>query len=245
MALPAPPEGRAGGSGLVTEVADGNSLTLADGLTLVLAAVQAPLLPAARPPWPHASRSRAALSALVLGQVVAWRQAQAPDRHGRVAAQVVLADGRWLQAVLVADGQARVRCRSRSDHGLAELLALEDEARAAGRGLWALDAYRVRTPDDVGDRLDRFHIVEGTIVRATRNGAQLFLDFGSDWRRDFSILVGAPVRRDLERRGLDPMALAGVRVRVRGWAAWSFGPRIALACAAQLEILDGVSSPPP
>ncbi|WP_439816091.1 thermonuclease family protein [Zavarzinia sp. CC-PAN008] len=234
-----------GREGRVAAVVDGATLALAEGPVLVLAGIQAPLLPEGRTPWPHAQRARDALAALVLGRVVRWQDAQAPDRHGRVAAQVRLDDGRWLQAVLVAEGQARVRCRGRTDAAAAQLLPLEATARAARRGLWALDAYDVQQAHATGWPLDRFQIVEGTVARASRSGARLFLDFGPDWRQDFSVVVSADVRRDLERSGIDPAALTGRTLRVRGWAAWWFGPQVALTCAAHLEVLAGPTSPQP
>ncbi len=57
------------------------------------------------------------------------------DAHGRILAYVFLEDGRMLNELLVAEGQARAfrRCRCQR---LPRLLELEDQARRRGLGIW-------------------------------------------------------------------------------------------------------------
>ena len=59
------------------------------------------------------------------------------DRFGRTLLQVWNADGVHVGAELVRGGHATVLFLEPNDRYLAQLEAAEDEARAAGRGLWS------------------------------------------------------------------------------------------------------------
>src|ERR1051326_3727701 len=61
----------AGGDGVVANVIDGDSLTLADGRTVRMVGIQAPKLPKGRPnfaEWPLAHEAQAALNDLEIGR---------------------------------------------------------------------------------------------------------------------------------------------------------------------------------
>lgn len=73
------------------------------------------------------------------GEVVrlAWDSRQPRrDKYGRLLAYVWLADGRMLNRELVAGGWARAMRRFDYDRK-AEFVALEDQARRLGSGLWS------------------------------------------------------------------------------------------------------------
>ena len=85
--------------------------------------------------------------------------------------------------------------------------------------------------------LESFRIVNG-IVRATakiRN--RIYLNFGEDWRDDFTIRIDRRYWRAFHAQGLDPLELAGRRVRVRGWIHLENGPMIRLTHPEPLEVL--------
>jgi endonuclease YncB( thermonuclease family) len=84
-------------------------------------------------PW--GEESRAALAGLVRGQRVRL-QAEDEDRYGRMVARVYVGE-LDVNEELVRRGDAWVYRRYAKDE---RLLALEKEARAAKRGLWALPA---------------------------------------------------------------------------------------------------------
>ena len=67
---------------------------------------------------------------------------------------------------------------------------------------------------------------------------RLFLNFGADWRSDFTVTFRSRDRKRLEREGYDYRALAGRRIRVRGWLKSWNGPMIEATHAEQIEVLD-------
>ena len=110
-----------------------------------------------------------ALQILLDRQVVPAFGPRQTDRHGRLVAQLwrAAADGSkevWVQEALLADGFARVATTPDNLLLAAEMLRAEDRARRARRGLWGDPAYRVRTPEDAGEALDAFQLVEGRVL---------------------------------------------------------------------------------
>ncbi len=91
-------------------------------------------------PWNR--RSRSALRELVEGESLDMRVVEV-DRYDRIVAEVFLPDGRSVNAAQVAEGNAWVYRRYTND---ARLIGLEDEARAARRGLWSLPAHEQVPP---------------------------------------------------------------------------------------------------
>ncbi|MFO1060837.1 MAG: thermonuclease family protein [Dongiaceae bacterium] len=239
----APAAGPEAAGGTVVSVEDGDSLTLADGRRVRLAAIDAPEPPpetadGAAPQGTPAAAAREALAALALGKRVTLATGAHPrDRYGRVLAQLTTGDGLWLQGELLRRGLARVHSFPDSRALVPQMLAIEAEARAAGRGGWALPAWRVLAPRQAADAVDSFQLVEGRVVGVGVRGGRTYVDFGADWRSDLSLSLDGRARRLCESVGLDPAALAGRRVRVRGWLRLSRGPLIEITHPEQIELL--------
>lgn len=116
----------------VVGVSDGDTLTCLTSASrqvkVRLAEIDAP-----ESRQPYGSRAKQALSALAFGKQVVL-EVQDTDRYGRTVARVV-ADGQDVNAELVRQGAAWVYRQYSRDRSL---IALEEQARAAARGLWAL-----------------------------------------------------------------------------------------------------------
>src|SRR5439155_5201734 len=103
------------GTGKVARIVDGRSLVLEDGREVLISGIEIPSSSApGEPPGPSArpatAAAKAALEALLLGQVVELRGLQdVIDRYGRTVAFVVRQDGAVDTAGdLLAHGHARV-----------------------------------------------------------------------------------------------------------------------------------------
>ncbi|MEQ1866216.1 MAG: thermonuclease family protein [Micropepsaceae bacterium] len=227
---------------IVSTVTDGAQLTLVDGRHVRLAAVLTPMRSFGRSnveDQPLAEEARARLSALVLNRKVGLAfDERGTDRHGDVLAYVRLDDRQaWLQALLVSDGFARVHAPADSRKCASALLALEDRARQAKRGLWARPFYRVRRPGDLDGDIGTFQIVEGTIVDVVERRDRIYLNFGTDYRTDFTVTIAPRIAKRLRKDGVDPLTWKARTVRVRGWISLLNGPEIELAHREQVEFL--------
>lgn len=247
--------------GTVVRVLDGETLLLDSGQEARLVGLLAPRAPVGGDgTWPYEDDAKRALALLVEGKTVDLRSSgRELDRYGRLLAGAVIvngADAGWVQEALVRSGQARVYVAPGSagrpllDRACyARLLEAERLARDARSGLWASSVYAPRDATQVRDLLSligQFAIVEGRVVHATMRGRRVYLNFGEDWRRDFTVLSHPPPKRGSDDRAgnLTLEAYQGKRVRVRGWLARRNGPMIETRDLGDVEVLrEGKDQP--
>ena len=241
VALARAPALQPGGTGVVREVIDGDTLVLADGRQVRLVGIQAPKLALGRPnfaDWPLAAEARAELEKLALGKTLTLSFGGArEDRHGRVLAHLHDPAGLWLQGEMLRRGLARVYSFPDNVARVPDMLALEDAARRDRRGIWALAWYRVRPVTETPKSVGRFDLVEGRVLRVAKSNGRTYLNFGMDYRSDFTVAIPAASRRAFAARGPAPESLEGRRVRVRGWIKSLNGPMIEATHPEQIEVL--------
>ncbi len=199
---------------------------------------------------PLPGRAEAVLADRLAGQEVGWIEGtEVEDRYGRRIAHIYLrppgreaaGDRVWLQAELVSAGAARVLSHADNRHDTARLLALEAEARSARRGLWSEADHSVRDthPDALAQHVGSVQLVEGRVLEATRlRSGRVYLNFGADYRTDFTIMIDAEDEPAFLSAGLDPVSLETRRIRVRGWVEDENGPMIRIDHPERIELLD-------
>jgi endonuclease YncB( thermonuclease family) len=223
---------------VAAEVLAGDLLRLSDGRAVRLAGIRVPAADAEPAgAQPVAARARAELIRLLDGATLRLAPAEAAhDRYGRLVAHVERSDGLWLQGALLEQGLAQVQTRPGEAARASEMLALEQAARAAGRGLWAEPGFMPQDAGALGDSTGRFRVVRGRVLRVAPTESHLYLNFGTDWRVDFTVRVrraelgGAFAGADLE-------GLAGRLVEVRGVVLEAGGPMIELSHPEQMQVL--------
>jgi endonuclease YncB( thermonuclease family) len=230
----------------VIAVIDGDTVKLDNGREVRLVGIQAPKLPLGRrgfAAWPLADEAKAKLETLTARKLVTLHYGGArEDRHGRLLAHLTTQDEAaadravWVQGDMLKAGLARVYSFPDNRALVAEMLAFEREARAARRGIWRNPYYRIRKPEETRRDIETFQLVEGRVLQAASVKDRVYLNFGPDYRTDFTIAIA---RRNLRLfgRGFDAQALEGRSVRVRGWLKSINGPMIEATHPEQLEVL--------
>ncbi|MBL4613746.1 MAG: thermonuclease family protein [Magnetovibrio sp.] len=237
-----PQDLQSGGTARIVSVVDGDTVVLDDARHVRLVGIQAPKLALGRPnfrPWPLSAEAKQELQDLALGKrVELWLAPSSEDRHGRILAHLVSVEAQiWLQGEMVRKGLARVYTFPDNRILASEQLALERQARADGLGIWALPYYALRTPDNVRHDVGTFQIVQGRVMDTARVKKRIYLNFGADWRSDFTIKVDVRKEALFKKAGIDLLALKGQRVRVRGWVKMQNGAMIELDHPERLEPL--------
>ncbi|WP_421725433.1 thermonuclease family protein [Bauldia sp.] len=223
----------------VVEVVDGDTLRTDAGDTLHLAGIEAAKAGQFAADWARAAadRTRGLMGGGTVGITATGFGA---DRYGRRHVHAFGADGSWIQGDLVAAGLARVRTFLVEDPCFPALLAAESRARSAGKGLWSDPKTAVRAADDssLSGRNGLYEIIEGRVLSVGHGSSMIFLDFGRDYRRDFTVMVPKKLVDRFAEYGLILDDLVGERVRVRGVVEESGGPAIRVNHPAVIEVLD-------
>lgn len=218
----------------------GDRLVDAAGQKLLLAAIKAPEVwqkSDTYRSWPHAELSRRKLEQLVSGQTLTlFCEGEARTYNGEHIAQATMQDGRWLQHVLIERGLAFVFPRADQTTGIDLLINEEVLARQKAKGLWAQLDLTSNATDKI--QTGRLKIVRGTVTAAARSGNRIFLNFGNDWRKDFTVEILARTLRSFKDVGLDPLTWKAADVEVRGWVTWKGGPHIMLEGPGQIRLVD-------
>jgi hypothetical protein len=79
--------------------------------------------------------------------------------------------------------------------------------------------------------------VHGRVLRVEPTERFVYLNFGAEWWRDFTVRIAMPVARELAAAGLEAASLAGRRVEVRGLVVEAGGPLIELSHLEQMQLL--------
>lgn len=243
LALPAAAEVLSDPAYGVREITDGDTLILDTDETVRLVGIQAPKLPLGRPgfkAWPLAEQSRTALQALAQNQALRLRFGGAQkDRHGRILAHLYRStDDLWIQGEMLRLGMARVYSFSDNRSLVAEMLVLERAARQANRGIWAHPYYAVRTPLELNPYLNSFQLVQGKVIKSARLRDYFFLNFGDDYKTDFTVVIDRRDWRRFEAASIDPAGFKDRIVQVRGWLEYWNGPMLRISHPEQIEVIE-------
>lgn len=145
----------------------------------------------------------------------------------------------WIQGLLLAHGIARVQIAPEAPEMLDQMLATEIKAREAKRGIWADESdYRVLNHEETEKFIGEFVVVEGVVEKAASVRNNVYLNFGKNWKTDFTIMVPPKMRKKLAHQGTPPLSLSRQKVRIRGWLREYNGPLIELETPEHLEILS-------
>ena len=180
------------------------------------------------------------------GREVLVKASPERDRWGRLPARLVLSGraGRLDVAHgLVETGLALVDPTTQDGACSAETLALEATARERGLGLWAEDRYKPVRVEDVTrlrERIGQFTLVDGRIRSVGERRHQTFMNFGTDWATDFTIVVPKPIWSLLQERGRGRAELSGRRIRARGVLEERQGPALTITAPEAVEVLSEV-----
>jgi endonuclease YncB( thermonuclease family) len=171
------------------------------------------------------------------------------DRWGRTVADLVVADPRSGSAgsaagALLRAGYVRVRPDYEARACAAERLAMEEEAREGGLGIWRDPEFAVIQSSNSAElrrRSGRFVVIEGVVRRVGFARSRLYLELAP--RDGPTIVVARKLEKALAREGRPVDALVGQTIRARGALDARFGPRIEVADPAMIEIAHRSDAP--
>jgi len=232
------------GNATIVEILNTESLLLEDGRAIRLVGA---LAPQTETRWARAmgleEKVLNALQSRVLGKKVRLRVGERErDRYGRLLTHVYVESGGdriWVQEVLISAGMAMAYSFADNRSCVRRLQKAEAKAREAGAGLWEQGVFRVRDAADLESMNAlgySFQIVEGRVRDVADRSGRVYLNFGEDWRTDFTATIAPSDRGSFEGSKITLTDLEGRFVRVRGWLKQRNGPMIDVSHPEQIEL---------
>ena len=232
-----------GETGKVVAVIDGDTLKLDSGLKVQLTEIIAPHLGyAGGEDEPQAKDARATLEKIALGRPARLGYGGAKrykDTTALAQLYVQTEGGRWVwvQEAMLREGMARVRMWKDNHARADKLFAAEAQARADKKGIWADKAYAVRDAETIGADETGYQIVEGVVKKVAKEKDRTYLNFGDDYRTDFTIEVNADNLASWGPKDPTLDSLQDKRIRVRGYVSDHGGPMIDVDTPQSIEIV--------
>ncbi len=141
----------------------------------------------------------------------------------------------WIEGEMLASGLARVKTTQSNPELSGAMYEIEDQARKNKKGIWKDNP--VLTPDTADNHDNSFQIVEGAPKSAAITRNMIYLNYGDDYKTDFTVAIPTTARMGFAKRGIDPLKFAHVTLRVRGWMRTYNGPFMEIDHPEQVEIL--------
>jgi hypothetical protein len=206
-----------------------------EAVTVRLAGIEWP-----RPGAPGHGVAMRALDAILdeAGPVSIAQASTQTDRYGHLIADLDL-NGASLTETLVRRGYALAYSWPETRASAPRLLLAEAEAREQEYGLWGAGVFQVRSPDPniLALYLETVQIVEGRVISVGETRERTYLNFGFEYRTDFTVSVAQEDVAAFAEANLDLAALEGHVVRVRGWVQAINGPSISVDHPERIEVI--------
>lgn len=235
------------GKARVTDVIDPLTVKLDDGRVIHLAGLNYPDFD----PYQPGNLSVTAMDILKDFLLKQWvevfqtrnKKAGRVNRMGHQIAHLRRKDDQsWVQGTIINLGLARVRTDRYNPEMASQMYALEKKARKENMGLWSVDAFKILTPEKAEQGIGSFQVVEGKILSVTMHENRVFLNFGADWKTDFTVSIPPGEIRYFSQKGYFPQSWMGKNVRVRGWLFFLNGPSIEIDHPEAIELEEGPDS---
>lgn len=147
-------------------------------------------------------------------------------------------DNAWVQGVLLSLGLARVETSDANPQMADQMYAIEDQARMEKIGIWGDDSFQILSPEDTEPYIGQFAIVEGIIQSVTLKQNRIYMNFGGNWRDDFTVSIAPEDKRKFSKAGLDILNWGGKSVQVRGTLISKNGSYIEINHPQAIRLLE-------
>ena len=213
----------------VTRIIDGDTFEISGGQRVRLLGIDAP-----EKGEEISVRAADRLRELTASGKVILEMCEKPDTYGRLLA-TVRSNGINVNEALLKEGMALPMLIPPCGRSVAtEILQAAAQGALSGKGIYSLVKFRIISHVEAGSHIGESIMVRGRIRNLHRGSKAWHLNFGSDWKTDFTAVLfdqGLNMFNDL---GMDLADLVGVEVLVIGKVKLFNGPEIIVHSPDQL-----------
>jgi micrococcal nuclease len=227
----------------VIEVIDGDTVILSDGRTLRYIGIDAPEVRRhiggdfVYDPQPFGLEAKEFNQNLVEGKEIKLEfDVQKKDKYGRLLAYCFV-DDTFVNAKLLEEGFALLYTRPPNVKYVDLFVSLQKRAREEKKGIWAKDS--VISSDEAHKYIGKVKSVEGRVLNIYTGEKAIHLNFGKDWRKDFTIVIFKKDLPNFTAKGIHPLKDYQNRfIRVTGPIKEYNGPEIIVSHPSLIEVIE-------
>jgi len=226
----------------VSEVIDGDTVRLSNGKLLRYIGLDTPEIRVKRngqfiySPQPFSQEAKEYNRNLVEGRRIRVEfDTTKQDRYGRLLGYCFV-DEVFVNAKLIEEGYAVLYTYPPNVKYVDLFVKLQKAARKERRGLWG--SYKVIEQAQAGNYIHQIKTVKGRVLNTYKSSKCIFLNFGKDWRTDFTVVIFNNSLRSFYDRDIDPLTFyKGKMVEVSGRIKEYNGPEIIVNTPQEIEII--------
>ena len=180
---------------IVKYVYDGDTFITTDGKKVRVLNINTPeTAKKNKPSEPYSVKAKKHLEKLVNGKEVKLVfDKEKKDKYKRYLAYVYLKDGTFVNAEMLRSGLAHLYSFPNNVSKYDELRKAEDEARAKKLNLWSNERWELQNANSDKKvekfRFGKYQMFKGKVIEVAKVGKRTFLNFGNNWRTDFSVEI--------------------------------------------------------
>ncbi|MDD5583706.1 MAG: thermonuclease family protein [Candidatus Omnitrophica bacterium] len=231
----------------VIEVIDGDTVKLANGKLLRYIGIDTPETRLKKgnkfiyAPQPFAVEAKKVNEKLVINKVIKIEfDVQKEDRYGRLLGYCFVGDT-FINAQLVKEGYAVISTYPPNVKYAEVFLAAQKEARQQRKGLWG--AYETIDAQKASSYINQIRTVRGKVLNAHKSKRCVLLNFGQDYKQDFTVVIFDNSFKSFYDRGIDPVTYyRGKTIEVSGRIRRYNGPEIIVNTPGDIVISEETPS---
>ena len=163
------------------------------------------------------------------------------DRYGRLLATVSV-DGSDVNRILLREGLALPMLIPPCGRTVAkEILIAAAEGAMSGKGIYTRGENRIISHADSHEHIGEYVMVKGRILELYKGRKAWHLNFGQDYKTDFTAVLFRDGQSRFSDLGIDPAVLVGSEVLVIGKVKRYNGPEIIVHGPDQIIPLEGIA----
>ena len=229
----------------VIEVIDGDTVKLSNGRLLRYIGLDTPEVRIKNKggnfkyqPQPFSLEAKEFNRKLVEGKLIRIEfDIEKTDRYGRILGYCFL-DNVFVNARLIEQGYAVLYTYPPNVKYVELFIEAQKKAREAKNGLWG--SFPVINHSLANKYINQIRSVEGVVLSSYKTTKCVLLNFGQNYKNDFTVVIFDNVLEAFRREGIDPLSFYnGKRIRVNGKIREYNGPEIIVNSPYEIEVLEG------
>ena len=158
------------------------------------------------------------------------------DKYGRLLGYCFV-DDTFVNAELIKQGYAVIYTLPPNVKYSDIFASLQKKARENEKGLWS--DFEVINHTQAYKYLNELKTVKGEVLSTYESNKCVYLNFGQDWQRDFTVVIFKDSLAAFEQKGINPREFYKNKViEVTGKIKEYNGPEIIVNSPAQIEVIE-------